>query len=82
LPNFPNPFNAGTHLAFTLPAPTEARLDVFDVTGRKVEELMAGFLMAGRHDLAWQAGGLPSGNYWVRLYANGQTRIQRLVLLK
>jgi len=82
LPNYPNPFNATTRIAFTLPGPAEVRLDLFDAAGRKVAELLRGPLGAGYHTAVWEATGQPSGNYWIRLQADGHLRTQRLVLLK
>jgi flagellar hook assembly protein FlgD len=58
LPNFPNPFNPGTTLAFTV-SEQDARslaravLRIFDPRGRMVREFKYGNLKAGPHALKW-----------------------------
>lgn len=71
MPAWPNPFRSTVQLAFTLPAPTTAVVEVVDVTGRRVRALAAGPLDAGEHRLWWDGrddeGRLQRpGLYWVR----------------
>jgi len=80
--NYPNPFNPETTLEFTLPQPTEASLKIFDLLGNEVGALAEGTLPTGRHSRLWSAFGLPSGVYFARLQAAGQTRVQSLMLLR
>jgi len=35
--NYPNPFNPSTEINFQIPAKTQVRLVVYDVTGRQVK---------------------------------------------
>jgi len=55
-------------LAFRLelPADADVRLDLHDVTGRRVAELPAGALGAGEHRLAVPTRGLAGGMYFAR----------------
>jgi hypothetical protein len=46
-------------------------LAVFDLLGREVAVLHRGALPAGRHTFAWDATGVPSGVYFVRLETLG-----------
>ncbi|HPF36164.1 MAG TPA: FlgD immunoglobulin-like domain containing protein [Candidatus Krumholzibacteria bacterium] len=84
----PNPFNPSTTLAFDLPAAAAARLDVFDVSGRRVRRLWEGTAPAGRSEVTWDGrddGGraLPSGTYLARLStAAGETPVRRLTLVR
>ena len=78
----PNPFNSATTIRFDLPRAGEVRLEVFDVTGRRVRTLQEGMVKAGRHSVRLEAGDLPSGIYFARLQAGGQIRTQKLMLLK
>jgi hypothetical protein len=83
----PNPFRARTSLAFTLPRPGAARLEVFDVGGARVRTLRAGHLQAGAHSLGWDgrddAGRpVPSGLYGLRLVAEGVALTGRVVVLR
>ncbi|MBL0108352.1 MAG: T9SS type A sorting domain-containing protein [Ignavibacteria bacterium] len=38
--NYPNPFNPSTNIEFTLPADGSVRLDLYDITGREVKNLL------------------------------------------
>ena len=79
---YPNPFNPTTTLSFALPEGRHARLEIYDVSGRKVDTLLDEDLPAGRHRVVWQAGAAASGVYFARLQAGGDQAVTRLVLLK
>ena len=55
LSNFPNPFNPSTTIEFSLPDAGNAELVIYDITGRKVRELVDGFYNAGSHSIQWNA---------------------------
>jgi hypothetical protein len=80
--NYPNPFNAATAVSFTLPEPAFARLALFDLAGRQVEEILSRRLEAGRHTAVLEAGELPSGIYILKLEAAGQTAAIKTALIK
>ncbi|MBN2171800.1 MAG: S8 family serine peptidase [Candidatus Krumholzibacteriota bacterium] len=84
---WPNPFNPKVTIRFDLAAPSPARLDVYDIRGRRVRILAAGELAAGPHELIWDgcddAGrAQPGGVYFARLEAGGARDACKLVLLK
>jgi len=81
-PNFPNPFNPSTTLRFTVSSAERVQLAVYDLTGRQVAELVNGHLTAGSHEVSWNARGLASGVYLVRLETGAETRVQRITLLR
>ena len=72
----PNPLTSGSTLRFDLARATSARLEVFDLSGRRVAVLADRELTPGRYDLHWDgrgetAGRLGSGLYFVRLTTRG-----------
>lgn len=67
LQNYPNPFNPVTSITFDLPEAAEVRLEVFDVTGRRVALLVDERRQAGRYQAVFDASGLASGVYIGRL---------------
>ena len=86
-PNFPNPFNPATTIAFTVPRATHARVTVLDSRGRLVAELMDGVVDSGSHEVNWQGRdksgrAVPSGNYFYRLETNSGRLIRKMTLLK
>ncbi|KPP97124.1 MAG: extracellular protein [Bacteroidetes bacterium HLUCCA01] len=82
MPNYPNPFNPFTTLAFALPEAGEVQLEVFSMTGRRVGTLAKGLYAAGEHRVSWDASGLASGTYVYRLQANGITQTRKMTLIK
>jgi len=81
---YPNPFNSGAVVPFNLSLSGDANLALFDLNGRKAADLFNGNLSAGSHVIHMSGGelGLVSGCYLVRLHANSQTDIQRILYLK
>jgi hypothetical protein len=79
-PNWPNPFNPSTTIAYRLPSAGRVRLEVFDLLGRRVATLVDGVMPAGRHETRFDATGLASGLYLYALDA-GPERISRPMLL-
>ena len=72
LPCFPNPFNPRTTIFLDLDRNEPVRLEIFDVTGRRIKTLHDGLLGAGSHTFSWDGrsdGGLGvgSGSYFCRL---------------
>ncbi len=78
----PNPFNATTRIAFTLPVAGSVRVTVYDVTGHEIETLLNQPLVAGSHEALWDAAANPTGVYFVRLTSSTETRTAKLMLLK
>ncbi len=80
--NYPNPFNPSTMINYQLPINSHVTLKVYDVLGRDVATLVDRAMSAGDHEAVWNAGGLPSGVYVARLEANGNVKMQKMVLMK
>jgi aminopeptidase N len=84
-PNYPNPFNAGTTVEYSLPGARDVRLAVFDVTGSLVRTLDEGTREPGWHVVPWDGRddrgiSVASGAYFARLIA-GSTLLSRPMLL-
>jgi subtilisin-like proprotein convertase family protein len=84
--NYPNPFNPSTNISFDLPHSGAAKLEIFDILGRKVATLIDGNLIAGSHTIIWdgKSGGKPtaSGVYFARLTSGERSAVIRMALLK
>src|SRR5690606_18200260 len=68
----PNPAHSEATISFEIAEAGSARVEVFDVLGRRVAVLADGPAAAGEHTATWEAGTLPSGLYLVRLTAGDQ----------
>jgi len=82
LMNYPNPFNASTIIEYKLPRSGHVTLAVYDMLGRKVDDLVDGENEAGIHRVRFDAGSLSSGVYFYRLKAGDVFETKRLLLLK
>ena len=80
--NYPNPFNPITTITFTLPETNHVRLSIFNLQGKKVEELVNGTRVAGYHEVIWDASGLPCGIYFYKIEAGNYHSAKKMVLLK
>jgi hypothetical protein len=81
-PGRPNPFASTTTLAYALPAPGAARLEVYDLLGRRVAVLADGEHEAGFHTATFDARLLASGTYVCRLQAGGEVRTQKVLVVR
>ncbi len=84
--NYPNPFNPSTIIPYQLPAPTQVRLEVFNILGQRVATLVDGARPAGFHTAAWDATDasgrvVASGVYLCRLLGGGERLTRSMVLL-
>ena len=80
--NYPNPFNPSTHIRFDLAKSGFVTLDVYDITGRKVTELVNENLNAGKHNAEFNASELSSGIYFYRIVTPEFTSIRKMILVK
>lgn len=80
--NYPNPFNATTMIEFDLFQKSELALDVYDLQGRLMRNLLEGHLPAGHYRLKFDGVDLPAGVYLYRLTADGRHVNRKMLLLK
>lgn len=85
---YPNPFNPSTTLGFSLPASRTVSLQIFDLAGRLVRNIIDDdVLPAGVHQRRWngqdeQGRLVSSGVYLYRLQAGGFVQTRQMLLLK
>jgi len=88
LASFPNPFNPRTTIVFEIPKRESVGLQVFDMSGRLVKELITTEpYTPGRHKVVWNgrddAGRqVASGTYFYRLETGSYSETKRMVLVK
>ena len=86
-PNFPNPFNASTQIAYRLATPGLVRLEIYNVLGQPVRTLVNQFQPAGFYQVPWDArdqrgAAVAAGVYLTRLRHPDGAQTRRLLYLK
>ncbi len=92
--NFPNPFNPGTVINFSVPAVLSngngslVQLKIYDVLGNEIASLINEVKLPGNYSAEFNAAGLSSGVYFYRItiFSNSESRIfsqtKKMVLIK
>jgi hypothetical protein len=80
--NYPNPFNASTKIDFSLNEVGHARLEIFDILGNKIDQLVDGNLAPGSYSYNWNANQRSSGVFFYRLTLDNVVKTGRMTLLK
>jgi len=80
--NYPNPFNPVTTISFSLPIPTQVKLNVYNTLGQKIKSLADGRYEAGNHIVEWDGSNVSSGVYFYKLEAGEFTETRKMVLMK
>lgn len=66
-PNYPNPFNPQTTIAFDLARAGDVLVSIYNAEGKRIATLVEGALRAGEHKVVWEAKGVASGVYFAEL---------------
>ena len=80
--NFPNPFNPTTTVSFELPQASQVTVSVYDVMGKLMRVLTSGQMAGGQHEVIFDASGLSSGTYLIRMDTPVGFITRKAVLLK
>ncbi|NOZ60770.1 MAG: sulfatase-like hydrolase/transferase [Calditrichaeota bacterium] len=88
LKNYPNPFNNQTRLEYQLKKSSAVRLQIFNLRGQLVKNLIEEIQTAGKHTIEWDGKSefgqvVSSGLYFAHLYLNENlTAVRKLHFLK
>ncbi len=85
--NHPNPFNAGTLIAYEIPQAGPVSLKIYNLAGQEILEMVNAVQQPGRYQINWygrdNTGKLvPSGIYIYKLLANGFEETRKMTLTK
>lgn len=85
---YPNPFNPATTITYEIPVESRVIITVYNLLGEVVNTPESSTKPAGKHEVIFNAGNLPSGVYFYSLNArptNGKKeyrKIMKMVLIK
>jgi agmatine/peptidylarginine deiminase len=77
---FPNPSHGITCIPVTSVAPLKADVSLYDITGRKVQNIFSGTLKRGDNKFFLNSIGMPPGVYMVTLTCEGFQKTSKLVI--
>jgi len=80
--NYPNPFNPETNIKFRTAVTGNIQINIYDISGKLVEELMNRNLAAGEHEIKWNAARYSSGIYFCRMTTEKESYMHKMVLVK
>ena len=80
--NFPNPFNPATKINFDLPRSAFVSINLFDILGREVKNLVNSNMDAGKYTIDLNASDLAGGVYFYRIETSEFSDTKKLMLIK
>ena len=79
---FPSPFNSTTQIGFELAEKAHVELNVYDIRGRIVTNLVNQPYPAGRWQIPFHADGHPGGIYIIQVKSGSMIQSKKVILLK
>jgi FlgD Ig-like domain len=85
--NFPNPFNPATMIKFGLHEDQFVKIDIYNLKGQKIKQLINEQLPAGQHSVVWKGTddsgkAVSSGVYLYKMHSGNYTKTRKMILLK
>ncbi len=80
--NYPNPFNAITNVRFRILKQGYTKLEIFDISGKKVSTILNELLNPGSYEISIDATELSSGIYFYRLISNDFSDTRKMIITK
>ena len=86
-PSYPNPFNPNTKISFDLPKSSKVKLQIVDINGRGIANLLSNSLDSGTYNVNWNGTSdsgvnMSSGIYFIILNVDGSILTQKLSLIR
>ncbi len=80
--NYPNPFNPTTIISYALPKQEMVTINIYNILGERVAELVNEVQNAGNYKVNFDAGNLSTGAYIYRIEAGNFVQIKKMLLIK
>lgn len=79
---FPHPCTGSVKVRFSIEHKTSVEIDVFDIKGRIIKQLLNDDIMPGNHELVWEVIDIPPGIYFCRFQYDEYQRVMKLLILE
>ena len=80
--NYPNPFNSQTVIEFSIPADAKVTMNMYDVTGKLISEIVNKDMNAGQHKINFDSKSISSGVYFYTVNAAGFSKTLKMIVVK
>jgi len=85
--NYPNPFNPTTTINYSLRENSKVTLNIYNIKGQKVKQLVSDQLPAGQHSVVWNGKDenkkpVSSGIYFYKLKTGDFEKTRKMILMK
>ena len=80
--NYPNPFNPKTTIRYALPKAAHIQIEVYNILGQKVAEVLNENKLAGNHEISFDVSQLSSGIYFYKITAGKFSAVRKMILMK
>lgn len=80
--NYPNPFNPTTNIRFNVPVDGNVKVELFNVLGSKVLDVLDQNMKAGMHSVELNGSSLNSGVYFVKMISGNYSKTIKITLMK
>ena len=79
---YPNPFNNEVTIAYNIPQPTRVSIQIHDLAGRQIMELVNKYHEAGSFSTVWDGDTATSGLYIVTMKSSGFQAVRKVILVR
>jgi len=76
----PNPFSTSTTIKFESTQPGKAELNIYNQLGELIEVIQKN-IQHGKQTITWDASGLPSGIYFIRVQIDNELITRKMIKL-
>ncbi len=85
--NYPNPFNPTTTISYSLPEESNVCIEVYNIKGQKVKQLVNEHKESGHHTIKWNGTdennkSVSSGVYFYKIKTKKSSLINKMIMLK
>ena len=80
--NYPNPFNGGTTLRFSLENDSQVDVQIYDLTGRQMRQPISGKYPSGTHNIQLGLNELASGVYLCKVDLGSEVLMTKMMVIK
>lgn len=85
--NYPNPFNPTTTINYSLKENSKVSLNIYNIKGQKVKQIVNEVLTAGEHSIVWDGTdnnnkSISSGIYFYKMKTENHEETKKMILMK